>query len=333
MRELFGQLISLDPATSDALTAIEYFDRLVDAHVGVSMLLKESALLSRSLVGFEGGTRRRSFLPSGIEAAGVVRPSEARTVSVGDLGLAWMVTTEQSSPVADVVLDRLAISLRITESRVDESGAARSAIDILLSEPLPDERPTIRSAAAGRLRLEPGGSFRVLALPLEAAPPAGWPHGIMDSPWGPARAVIARSGASWAGPGGIGTLATVDGLPQSWRHAVIALRLSDGEAPFDAAELGALLLALQPEQSDILRKAEIDLVERALASSWTLPELVAVAEGASLRSIAAVSHRHHSTIEERLQRLPELLSFDPRTALGRTRLMLAILLRRLAEPR
>ncbi|MFD2796461.1 helix-turn-helix domain-containing protein [Promicromonospora vindobonensis] len=330
MRELFGKLVDLDPAASDALRVIEYFDRLVSARAGTTALLKEAAVLARTKVGYEKDGQARTFLPSGSEGTPTPRSMEAIVSETADGAIVWMELNEASVATASMVLDRLALALAVSAMQV-EDGASRSAVTILLSPPLPGEDLGSRTAALGKLRLEPNGVFRTLALPLDVLPPPGWPQTLVETPWGRVRGVIARSGFTWNQAGGIGTATDGYGIHESWWRATVALRLSDNIRPFEADSLGSLLVPLQPSAAGI-GADELDRVRRALKNRWTTDELAAVADGGSLRRVAAVSGLHHSTITERLNRLPTILGYDPKTGTGRARLTIALMLHRLDEP-
>lgn len=329
MRELFGRLIELDPAASEDVMVIDYFDRLIAARIGIDALLREGALLGRAAVGYEAGGRRLRYLASGATAGATPRPPTAIVAPLAGDGQVWMDVVPSSAPSAAMVLERLALALALTRGAAEAEPHEPSAVELLLSPPAPGETPHARLAAMGRLRLEPTGEFRAVSLPLTETPPA-WPSAVIDTPRGPVRGVIARSGFAWLRPGGIGTAAEGDQLHVSWRHALLALRLSDGAEPFEADELGPLLLALETPETDPLRRREVERLRTVLDQHWSVAELGAVADGRSLRQIAAESGLHHSTVQSKLARLPLLLGYDPSTPIGRHRLALAILLLRLS---
>lgn len=334
MRELFQTLIELDPAAKDSLLVIEYFDRLVSADISVTGALKEAALLSRAEVGYERKGRRRRFMRSGDEAAGTAPPKEAIGTSISNTGTVWMLIDEHSAPSAPIVLERLALAITIIEHRAEGEPARVSAVETLLSTSRQEQEqdPNAYATAIGRLRLESNGRFRAIATPMSVTPPSGWPHALIDTQDGPIRGVIVRDGARWAGAGGVGTCVEARELHASWKHAVIALKLSDGQQPFEADSLGALLAALG-EYSGPVQVAEIERIEHAMKHHWTLTELEAIADGKSLRGIASVAGLHHSTIQERLMRLPDVLTYEINDAVGKARLLTGVLLTRIARSR
>lgn len=118
-----------------------------------------------------------------------------------------------------------------------------------------------------------------------------------------------------------------DQLPRSWESALIALRLTDESEPVvDAAELGILLslaLAFDPAAppEDVVALARLD--ERSRGA------LAALIEADSVRAAATAWGVHHSTMQARYESLTRELGVDPRSPLGRARLIAAELLLRL----
>lgn len=332
MRELFGRIADLDPAASDGLVVIEYFDRLVAAHITLDGLVKEAAILARATVGYEHGPRYYRRLPSG-DVSAAARPAHALSATTSTGAVVWLAPSPATPPIAQMVLERLTLATELTESRRGREHKP-SAVEILLTPPLPDEPLGLRAGALGRLRLETDGVFRALALPLSITPPVASPHALIETPWGPIRGAIVRDSYRLNGRSGMGTRATGRSLHTSWRHALIALRLAEDEQPLSADDIGPILLhALEELQTQNASAAEeIDKVERARAGHWSIPQLRALANGQSLRAIAASAGLHHSTVHARLSTLPDLLGYDPQTPLGRVRLGATLMLWQLNGP-
>lgn len=326
MRELLGRLLDLDPTASDNLLVIEYFDRLVAARPSIEVLVKEAAILARATVGYDHGSRRYRRLPSGDAAAVASPPDDAMTVSVPGGGEAWLSPSSESTPTRDMVLERLALAIELAESRPSDDQEP-SSVHILLTDPQPDESSDLRTRALGRLRLEPDGMFRAVALPLSSTPPSATPHALMETSWGPVRAAIVRDGRRAGGPAGIGTLELGRDLHRSWKHAVIALRLAGADECLAADDFGPVLLDMldAAQSSTSSHDSEMLALERAMSHQWTAGELRAVAEGRSLRVIAGVRGLHHSTVHAKLAKLPEILGYDPQSGLGRHRLATALM--------
>jgi hypothetical protein len=146
------------------------------------------------------------------------------------------------------------------------------------------------------------------------------------------RAVLLGPGKTISGPAGVGVTLRADQLPESFRTAVLALRLLPAaDAVVDAADFGIMLgavSALEPvaaQQPDVLALARLDARTRAV-----LDELAA---SDSVRAAATALGMHHSTLQARHDALTNVLGYDPRSLDGRARFRLARLLLRLVESR
>ncbi|MEW2503014.1 helix-turn-helix domain-containing protein [Amycolatopsis sp. NPDC047767] len=150
----------------------------------------------------------------------------------------------------------------------------------------------------------------------------------------PASAVVnpASAGAPPAVRSASGPAVPVRELPVSYAQAVLALRLTTVDEPgpshVDAAELGGLL-ALADGCDSPAATAEVSRLDRVLAAHpWALATLTAVAAEPSLRAAAAVLHVHHSTLQSRVDLLAQALGYGVASPAGRTRLTVALVLRR-----
>jgi hypothetical protein len=188
-----------------------------------------------------------------------------------------------------------------------------------------------RAAMLPRLRLA-ADRLRVVASPPDPVPLPQHPTAVVATRHGLTRATIldaeAETATAWADASGlrlgIGTVSTGDRLPESWSAALVAVRLTNPSLPVvDAADLGALLLVAQsaegrPLHPDAVALGSIDVRGREL--------LDAVVDEQSVRAAAVRLGRHHSSVQERLTSLVEVLGYDPRTSLGHTRYTLARML-------
>jgi DNA-binding PucR family transcriptional regulator len=76
--------------------------------------------------------------------------------------------------------------------------------------------------------------------------------------------------------------------------------------------------------------ADVLAVERARsAAPWVLGTLVTFASSPSLRTAATALVVHHSTLQDRIAHVEQLLGWQVRDPMGRLRLQLALALRRL----
>lgn len=328
MRDLFIRMTALDPLVAGDVRVIDYFDRLAAAHLPAPALVKEAALLAQCTVGYRGPDGSCRINAAGDVAAADDSGAEQNgALPVGDHGQVWLEPGARTAPNAQLVLERLALALTASQDQRSTGPAPTAAAEILLA-PGPDTPAEERVAAWARLRLEPSGLYRAIAIPLSVAPPPGWPHAVIPTPWGPMRGVIVRDGIAWTTAGGVGVAVSPWLLDRSWTSAIIALRLADTLPAAWADDLGAHLPALEADTSP-----DAFVVERALQAGWDVAGLQAFADGASLRGIAAAAGLHHSTVQTRLFRLASVLGFDPHQPLGRVRLQLALMRHRIAADR
>ncbi|MEX0153770.1 helix-turn-helix domain-containing protein [Microbacterium sp. LMI1-1-1.1] len=335
MRELAGRLAALDPTSRRDILIIEYFDRLTTSKAPIVTLVREAALLSKSIVGYDSAAQRYCYLPSGVAAATEPPPATQDRTVVGARGTVWLTLTPASVPTAPMILDRLAVAVELADDTLLRGDPAPSAVEVLLTPPLPNDPPEQRRGAAARLRLEPEGYFKAVAVPLSQAPPLAGPHVLMNTLHGPAWGAIIRDEGGWKAVGGVGTRARASSLHISWRHALIAMRLGGSQSAFSADDLGSLLLAVDgaSETTSDVTSLEVSRVRRALDHGWSISQLRALADGDSLRKIASAARQHHSTVDARLTKLPGLLGYDPRTPLGRHRLAVAVMLYHVHTPK
>ncbi|WP_368499105.1 hypothetical protein [Herbiconiux sp. A18JL235] len=334
MRELAGRLAALDPAASETLRVIAYFDRLVDGRVGAEGMLRGAAVLSGAPVGrlTAGRAEGRRFGADGAALADG-GPGDWPGVAIGDGDVVWLERAGEPHANDAMILERLAISLSVLSQRLDTAAPTRRAVEVLL---LGDSTEAARQEAADRLGLALHAAVRAVAVPavMRVTRPAA--QAVVGSRFGVVRAVITTlDDPATAERAGVGVPArTPEEVRQSWRSALVALRLAEEERPVVWAEsLGPLLGLAEAEDQRAAPHPDVAALDRALATHWSEPLLRDLAAGASRRALAARAGVHHSTMGARVHELPALLGFDPLTPLGRTRLDVALLLHRLASTR
>jgi hypothetical protein len=375
MQELVGRLTALDLEASETLKVVAYFDVLVAGGVGLQALLRGAAVLSGTVAGaFDGrrthrigpdGNRQTDAVPAGVtphgESQGALTADtapegETSTAPEGDPtapdgetrctpedGQQWPTRTisngyvwleREGPPHAndEMVIERLALAVDLVAAR--GPGRPSSALEIALDAARDVEE---RRVALSRLRLDPVRETRVAALPLSRDPGAALST-VVATPYGLVRAVVLGRGDVVSGPAGLGIARRTDQLPESFRTALLALRLLPAGATdpagaktavMDAADLGVVLAAvsaLEPvaaQQPDAVALARLDARARAV-----LDELAA---SESVRAAATALGMHHSTLQARHEALTTELGYDPRSLDGRARFRLASLLLRLVE--
>lgn len=322
MHELVGKLTALDPAASESLKVVAYYDALVVAGVGLDGLLRATAALSGTVAGAEQRGRTRRFDPAG---------KRLDDASVGVRGpervypgfRVWL--EREGAPHAndELVLERLSLAVELLDNR----GTPQSGLDIALDASRPVED---RVKALARLRVDAGAHIRIVATPV-ADPAPGAPSTVVATRYGLMRATLDRSGnVAPTGRGGLGAWVEPEHAPDSWEGAVIAYRIGDKETPVvDADILGAMVLlarAHDPEHphDDVVRLGHLDPFETSIIRT--------LVEADSIRSAAIRLGMHHSSVQARHEALTRELGYDPRTPVGRMRYTAALMLHRLDHP-
>lgn len=334
MQELVGRLTALDAEASESLKVISYFDALVARGVGPDALLRAAAALSGAVVGSSTPGRTRRVQPTGRPAD--EEPDAPRlSRRVPPDGQVWI---ERRDPHANdaMILERLALALEITAAR--RGNDALDAVEQSIDE---HTAPAERRAATARLRLAPGDEVCVVATLPDAPPPVAGPSALVVTEWGPARAVITRTAPSPPADAdgaastptriGVGTRVRPDDLPESWRTATLALRMTSPELPLvDADEVGAIMLLAEAadersaEHPDVVTLAGLDPRHRVILDAY--------GRMGSVRQAAALAGVHHSTAQDRLAQLVDLLGYDVRHPIGLARYTVARVLLTLSHP-
>lgn len=333
MRDFYDRLTVLDQGATTSLTVITFFDKLVASQVSAAGLLRGAAQLAGVPVGCAAPGIRLRVQPDGTEAAPCDPPAGYPTLAMETGAVVWLERQGPAHPTDGLVLERLALALAASTA-VDDRHRQRVTALLLSPPEMPSPDDPTRIVACAALQLNPRTPVRAIAQPLSVPAPLDLPHAELTTPWGKIRGAISPTDRTWTGRTGIGVPAPPLALFESWRTAIIALRLHDGgPAGASADDYGPLLdLAyltdMRPEPPD-----DATRIDRSVDGSWSISELHSLAAGGSLRDIAASAGLHHSTIQSRLPKLTRILGYDPRTPLGRTRLHVALLLHRLAHTR
>ncbi|WP_370038212.1 helix-turn-helix domain-containing protein [Nocardioides sp.] len=333
MQELLGRIARLDPSASLGLRVIACFDELVVGHVNTRGLLAAAA----SLAGCPAGFRRISEAacvrvgPKGdlLDGPAPEVPAALRLTTADGLEV-WLERDGEPAANDGITLERLSLAVRARHGLVRRDDIRRHAAIMLDRQSSAEERV----AAAEALGLTVQGEYRIAAAPLFAQwqQHPGGPEDVIPTRHGPMHVVVlpAAHDTVVASPCGLGTVTPVDRLHESFRVAVVALRLcSPPEEPLvDAHAYGGLLtmLADTPEDShqpDVERMAEV------ATRPWGLSTVAALLATQSIREAARHAGVHHSTLQSRVDVVSSTLGFDPLDGLGRARLGIAFLSHRL----
>lgn len=323
MHDLAQRLAAVDPQASTAVRVISHFDTLMASRAGLQSIVRGAAMLAGCPARLTDPARRLTVrvLADGVTAPSETDPDRAwpSTPVTADGGELWLETTTPPGTVEAVVLERAAAAARTVLERTRSARRDDPAsVELLLDA---DATEADRLLAARRLGVT--GPARAIALP------------------GGAARVIPGNGAVPADQrAGVGPCVPVTELPESWRSARLALRLTaegtaedPGPRVVHADELGALALLVRAADGEAEPLPDVRALEHAAAAApWVLATLDAVAGAASLRDAARALQLHHSTLQDRLAHAQALLGWDVRHPQGQLRLQLALALRRALRP-
>lgn len=330
MQELLGRLSALDPEATETLKVISYFDALVQGHASINVLLRGAAILGGCAVGFRDDAHDLRVDHEGRREMNTSDSSLWPRHALSDNGFVWMERHGAAHANDDMILERLALAVTIHLDRRSAAPGTALAINELIG---PETSRDQRLSAAQKLGLNPTGLYRAIAAPRTTSF-EGVSALVMTS-IGLLRATIEPAeGETAAQRAGVGVLCLPDALEQSWRTALVALRLStDREPVVVASELGAILaLAEVPDETLAALPDFKALYAMHLDQPRALLVLQSWVEHESARAVAADLGVHHSTVQGRLADCSGRLGFDVRTASGRVRLALALAVHKLLNP-
>jgi hypothetical protein len=341
----------------DAMRVVAFFDALLDDEVDAAGLVRRAASFAGCSVGIRtpagtvisagsSGSRGPNTVPEGATRLPLRRGGEVWLHRIGD-----------PHPRDAVVLERLRVAAGLV------LGHATAATDraALLAEALSDHTAEVDRARCLRgLNLSGTTSVRVFALAgppdahaalvdlIRAVSPTVHATALSD-----VTAVLAQEPAvpgTWAVPIGA-RLAwsrprSAAEAPAAWREARTALRFAlpsthargpytDQEAVFVPAERmgGFAALAEHLRAPDIARIPDVLALDHIAREEGldTVVILEAVSATESLRRAAGLVHLHHNSVANRVQRAERILGFSVSEPYGRSRLLLALTLRRLRD--
>lgn len=319
MRELLGRLTVLDPAASESVKIIDYFDSLVAGGAGAEAIVRAAAILGVStaaarvrgrVVRIDADGRR---LDDGAASAAASEAASEATTTV------WFERTSGPTVNDAMILDRARLALAIIETR---SAPTTSMVDRVID---PDASRVDRQAAAHRLKLD--GAVRVVATPPPGPRPFAGPATVLATPYGAVWVGLGNDVPA-IGPVGESVAHDLDDLPRACADALLGLRLADERHPIvDTAELGALIVLARGYDRTAARHP--DVVRLAALDTRTLDALDVMVDSESIRGAAAILSLHHSTLQSRHDSWTRSLGYDPLSPRGRARYLAARLLLRL----
>ncbi|KQZ88395.1 CdaR family transcriptional regulator [Phycicoccus sp. Root563] len=347
MQELLGRIARLDPTASLGLRVIACFDELVVGNVNTRALLSAAASLAGCTAGFRHDPSARSerITPRGQNAPVPSHPSAAPTdagtsdnpwpTASADGLTVWLERAGPGLPNDAIILERLALAVRIRHGRGRTGADNRRDLGLLVDSAVPLEQ---RTTAAGALGLTSGRRYRVLAAPLFAVwreHPSG-PEDVVPTVHGPIHVLIVPEHATTvvASPVGVGTAAVITELHHSFRTALVSLRLCEPPAVgvVHADDYGSLIELLAQLPEDAPHSDAEGLAELA-DHPWGRATIDAVVRSQSVRQAARAAGVHHSTMQSRVDTIIKTLGYDPFEGFGKSRLGMAYLFWRLCHSR
>ncbi|MFJ8950732.1 helix-turn-helix domain-containing protein [Streptomyces sp. NPDC102381] len=346
--------------TVDLDTVLRLIDELAECDAALEVLLARTATALGRVVGFrtvEGVVRAAA--PDGT-GGGVERPSHAATHELPGTGRVW-IDVDGMSLTGDetaLLLRRLGIAAKV--ALLAQGSPAQEGDTALRSVVDPTVDAETRARTWLRLGLNEASTTTVFAL---AGPPGvagafvdglrGLTPVVLHAPVGTVQLVVAKELDPGDVPGvPVGARAAFAGpcpaadAPQAWQLARTALRFARpstrARGPYgveeatlvDAARLGGYaLLAETLSAEQIAPVPDVRQLGRLVDDHGDdmLVCLEAVAATDSVRKAARLLHRHHNSVAYRVERAQRYLGFSFTEPYGRTRLFLALVLRRLQE--
>ncbi|WP_030452532.1 helix-turn-helix domain-containing protein [Herbidospora cretacea] len=336
MEALAVRLSHLDSQAEGAIRVVMFYDTLMRRRVDLPALARASAGLAECVAGIRlhDGGRVIRFAPDGGRAPDPAPPASTVTpISLDDeeIGVVWLERPGPAGPLDELLLDRLAIA---AASVLERYGPARTTmadpalVELVISE---DADEAARTRALRLLGFAPGPTVVaavVSPVPLDRVARLVCPAGLVK--------------AAALGDVGVLLAAAVDparfpagsraGVGRSWRAARAALRFTTPRAPvvrYD--DLGALALLAEIPPETARANADVAALARVADDPEDLRTLDAYCSTGSLRGAAELLHLHHSSVARRLAQLGGALGIDLAEPGGRTRVTIALTLRRLLD--
>jgi hypothetical protein len=358
---MYGLLLRLSGLDADAASAVRvigFFDALVEQGATIEVVLQRTAALAGCAVGVrtaDGSRSRRA------DVNGAVRfgepPTTARTHRLPSGDEIWMERDGPPLPLDDLFMERFAIASTVALGwrhhgieDLDAAALLRLAIDSA-------EPEAGRRRALARLGIDPAAVVYAVAVagPLDHVEQIA--HGI--SVGGPAahatvgavhvlvshRPTAENLGIPMGSRIGIAGPHAALQLADAWREARVALRYTlpsrHDHPPYSTEEavavtywqlggFGAIAEWMPPDAiSDVEDVQALDKLAADSGGAEMLHTLEVVAATESLRRAAVMLHLHHNSVAHRVARAEKVLGFSIAEPYSRSRLMLALVLRRL----
>lgn len=333
MQELLGKISALDPDASLGIRVIACFDELIRGNVNSRALLSTAASLAGCPAGLQvdDPARTMRMTPSGEQLDGP-GPDTVFSYELPGNAKVWLERQGAPHPNDAIIVERLALSIGVRLGMERRNLEPRRDLGTAL-DALRD--PVERRAAAERLGLRTGQSYRIVAAPLFAvwqSHPSG-AGDVVNTAYGAIHIVVVDAHADRLDvrPSGAGIAVGIDDLDFSLRTAMVALQLCDGDRePFVDADRYTGIVELLADSSERRAGPDVRAIADVMKHPWARSTLDALLDAPSIRQAARLAGVHHSTMQSRVDCVQDIMSFDPMSGYGRIRLGLGYLQYRLA---
>ncbi|MFC4565986.1 PucR family transcriptional regulator [Nocardiopsis mangrovi] len=345
MKNLLMRLSELDTQAGDELRVIGFFDALLQNGARLDRILLETARLAECPVGVSVpalGVHQRAGHRGAMMPAGDAAPG-ALTHRLADGGRVWIERSGPELPLDTMLVERLGLACTIAlgGGGTDPDPAL---VELALSASAGELE---RSRALHRLGIAPDRPVQVVVAAgpgAESVRPLGGRRAYLGEVWG-----VLVPGPPWPGDdalAGAGALVGVSSrvpaaeAARAWRMARTAVRFAGPGLMWGRVvhwdRLGSFaLVAEHVPQSAISGSADVAALDRiadGASGGPLLATLDAFVASDSLRRTATRLYLHRSSVSARLARAEKELGFPLHTPEGRSRLTLALALRRLRGP-
>ncbi|WP_061293412.1 helix-turn-helix domain-containing protein [Herbidospora cretacea] len=341
MEALAVRLSHLDSQAEGAVRVVMFYDTLMRRRVDLPALARASAGLAGCVAGIRlhGTGRVIRFRPDGGEAsAPALQPSMPAPILLDEeeIGSVWLERDASPGPLDALLLDRLALAVASVVERYGPASttmADPALVELVVSA---DGDEAARARALRLLGFAPDVAVRVVAvrssLPLDRIARLVCPaRPVKAAPLAEVGVLLATTVEVARFPSGVRAgIGAARSPGRAWREARVALRFTGPAEPvIGYGDLGALALLAEIPPEAARGSADVAALDRVAGSPQDLRTLEAYCATGSLRRAADLLHLHHSSVARRVAHLGGVLGLDLGEPQARTRITIALTLRRL----
>lgn len=361
MQGLMVKLLNVDTPGERALRVVAYFDQLASNTPDLDAVIRATAVLADCPAGAELPSQGLSirYSSDGTRLRGsAVHVSRTATVDMGrnEHGTLWLERGDAGHELDEFILERFGLTVGAVLARQRPSGGAEAASglsDPALAQLLINSHSTEaeRSRAARLIGLQAANTIQLIAI--ESIDPAtenlalrslrtAWQRPVHIASLSRHLSLVIAVGTDlvdWTAAHGItgraasGPVVDILDAPRSWTIARETLRFAGSTSSWPrllhSERLGALRLLSTLDPAAVAEQPDVLHLER-LASGPQGAEAIEILDhylhADSLRSAARAANFHHSSLQSKIARMSQTLDVDLRSADGRERIAVAMLL-------